>query len=79
MTEYGLNERFQAPAAVFRRLMSGAFYRRRKEFTSLFTKSRSRPPQYSENAYAANSVGYLAAKEQKFKYIAKINKTNRKG
>lgn len=32
----------------------------------------------SENSYAADSEGYLAAKERKFKEIAKINKHNRK-
>jgi len=32
----------------------------------------------AENAYAGDAGSYLAAKEQKFKNIAKINKTNRK-
>ena len=32
----------------------------------------------AENARAADAAGYLAAKEKKFKEIAKINKTNRK-
>ena len=33
----------------------------------------------SENAYEMDAAGYLAAKEQKFKNIAKINKANKKG
>ena len=32
----------------------------------------------SENDYAADSESYLAAKEKKFREIAKINKNNRK-
>ncbi|MDO5133100.1 MAG: ribosome small subunit-dependent GTPase A [Eubacteriales bacterium] len=32
----------------------------------------------AENAYSANAEGYLAAKEKKFKKIAKYNKTNHK-
>ena len=32
----------------------------------------------TENSYAADSESYLAAKEQKFREIAKINKQNQK-
>ena len=31
-----------------------------------------------ENAYSEDAEGYLAAKEEKFKKIAKYNKTNHK-
>lgn len=45
----------------------------------LIDRFRSYQKLIFENRYVENSQDYLAEKRQKFKNIAKINKSNRKG